>query len=114
MVKTIILHWNLGQDTMLIKQSKIIIKSLDFKLEPYYSNWSQLSFFIWKLEPVKEESLVLVSTSKLKTKTLGPVLVLCKILELVSDEKFWDSLVLVSSCLLQFYSVSSQSRPDLD
>ena len=35
-------------------------------------------------------------------------------LGLVSDEIFSNSLVLVSSRLLQFYSVSSWSRPDLD
>ena len=35
-------------------------------------------------------------------------------LGLVSDENFSDSLISVSSCLLQFYSVSSWYRPDLD
>ena len=33
---------------------------------------------------------------------------------LVSDEKFWDSLVPVSSRWFNFYLVSSQSRPDQD
>ena len=33
---------------------------------------------------------------------------------LVLDEIFWDSLVPVLSNLLQFYSVLSRSRPDMD
>ena len=69
---------------------------------------------------VKEESLGLVSVSRLKVPRLSvssrsrTKFWNLSRLGLVSDENFWDSLVLVSSRWLNFYLVSSRSRPDLD
>ena len=69
---------------------------------------------------VKDESLGPVSVSRLKVPRLSvssrsrTKFWNLSHLGLVPDEKFWDSLVSVSSRLIQFYSVSSQSRPDLD
>ena len=70
--------------------------------------------------PVKDESLGLVSVSRLKVPRLlvssrsRTKFLNWSRLGLVLDEKFWDSLVSVSSRLLPFYSVSSWSRPDQD
>ena len=58
---------------------------------------------------VKVESLGLETKG---TETLGLILNFGTCL--VSDENFWDSLVLVSFCWFNFYLVSSRSRPDLD
>ena len=65
------------------------------------------------------ESRFHLSLETKSTETLGLVPVSYKIFEvvssrgLVSDEKISDSFVSVLSRLLQFYSVSSRSRPDL-
>ena len=58
---------------------------------------------------MKDESLGLETKG---TETLGLVLNFGTCL--VSDENFWDSLVLVSSCWFEFYSLLSRSHPDLD
>ena len=69
---------------------------------------------------VKDESLGLVSVLRLKVSRLSvssrsrTKFWNLSRLGLVSDENFWDSLVPVSSRLLQLYSVSSRSRSDLD
>ena len=69
---------------------------------------------------VKDESLGLISVSRLKVPRLSvssrsrTKFWNLSRLGLASDENFWDSFVSVSSRLLQFYSVSSQSRPDMD
>ena len=61
------------------------------------------------LDAVKDESLGLVSVSRLKVPRLS---VSYKILELVSSRM--KNFETVSSRLLPFYSVSSRSRPDQD
>ena len=86
-----------------------------------------LYFFTYDEELIKKyvhsligESLGLVSVSRLKVPRLSvssrfrTKFTRLSHLGLNSDEKFSDSLVSVSSRLLQFYSVSSRSRPDLD
>ena len=71
-------------------------------------------------EAVKDESLGLVSVSRLKVPGLSVSsrsrtrFWMLSRFGLVSDEIFWDSLVLVSSRWFNFYLVSSRSRPDLD
>ena len=73
-----------------------------------------------KTTPVKDESLGLVSVSRLKVPRLSvssrsrTKFWNLSRLGLVSDENFWDSLVPVSSRWFNFYLVSSRSRPDLD
>ena len=77
---------------------------------------SRVSWF----SPLIGENLGLISVSRLKVPRLSvssrsrTKFWRLSRLGLVSDEKFSDSLVSVSSRLLQFYSVSSRSRPDLD
>ena len=79
------------------------------------------TFFLEVLiEAVKDESLDLVSVSRLKVLRLSvsapshTIFWNLSRLGLVPDERFWDSLVSVSSRLIPFYSVSSRSHPDLD
>ena len=88
----------------------------------YGEFWLHISInpLVPSLLPVKDESLVLVSVSRLKVPRLSVSsrsrtnFWRLSRLGLISDEKFSDSLVSVLSRLLQFYSVSSRSRPDLD
>ena len=74
---------------------------------------------IWRCA-VKDESLGLISVSRLKVQGLSvssrsrAKFWNLSCLGLVSDEKYWDSLVPVSSRWFNLYLVSSRSRPDLD
>ena len=87
--------------------------SLASLLQPFYNSKADGA-------SVKDESLGLVSVSRLKVPRLSvssrsrTKFWNLSRLGLVSDENFWDSLVPVSSRWLNFYLVSSRSRPDLD
>ena len=94
-------------------------KPCDRSLNTKWRKCSVLTAHQFLTKPLIGESLGLVSVSRLKVPRLSvssrsrSKFWRLSRLGLVSDEKFSDSLVSVSSRLLQFYSVSSWSRPDL-
>ena len=118
----ILIFWSFMMQYVSYRQNILASKIKSFWIflkHPFKGGWvKKFEFKFSYYLTVKDESLGLVSVSRLQVPRLSvssrsrtKFWNLSRLgLGLVSDEKFWDSLVLVSSCVLQFHLVLSWSR----